>query len=138
MSSVLDQTGRQTPRRESGLIVVPVKANAVIRAGFMVCVDSAGYAIEAKADPNLVYLGRAEEYVNATGYADGDLGITVTTGSANAFLYANSSTDPVTQASFGLPCYIEDGETVAASDATGTLSKAGRVVGLDENGVWIE
>lgn len=138
MSSILDQTGRQTPRRESGLIVVPVKASAVIRVGFMVCVDATGYAIEAKAGTDLNYLGRAEEFVDAAGYADGDLGITVTTGGSNAFLYANSTSDPVTQASFGLPCYMADGETVAATDATGTLSKAGRVVGIDENGVWVE
>ncbi|ENX46651.1 MULTISPECIES: hypothetical protein [Acinetobacter] len=138
MSSILDQTGRQTLRREVGLIVVPVKAAAIIRAGFMVCVDATGFAVEGKAATGLTYLGRAEEHVDATGFADGDLGITVTTGNANAFLYANSAADPVTQASFGKPCYIEDGETVAETDTGGTLSPAGRVVGIDENGVWVE
>lgn len=138
MSSILDQAGRQTPRRGIGLVVVPVKADAVIRAGFMVCLDATGFAIEAKAATGLTYLGRAEEFVDATNFADGDLGINVTTGNANAFLYANSATDPVTQASFGLACFIEDAETLAATDNAGTLSKAGRVVGIDENGVWVE
>lgn len=136
MSSILNETGRQTLRREIGVLVVPVKADAVIRAGFMVCVDTTGHAVEAIANPDLVYLGRAEEHIDATGFSDGDVTITVTT--HNAFLYANSSADPVTQASFGLPCYIEDGETVAATDAGGTLCKAGRVVGIDDDGVWVE
>ncbi|MBK0063961.1 MULTISPECIES: hypothetical protein [unclassified Acinetobacter] len=137
MKSLLQNgVDRNTPRRELGLFVVPVKAGAIIRAGFMVCVDATGYAIEATANPDLIYLGRAEDGVEVASASNGEFTIQVRT--HNAFFYANSKTDPVTQASFCQPCYIEDGETVAATDGTGTLSKAGRVVGIEQDGVWVE
>ena len=137
MSSILKNgRDRQTARRDLGLIALKVKADSVIRAGFLVCLDSTGYAIEGKAGTDLVYIGRAEEFVDNTDGLDGDAQVTVRTN--NAFLYDNSATDPVTQASLGRPCFIEDGQTVAKTDATGTLSQAGRVVGIDIDGVWIE
>ena len=55
-----------------------------------------------------------------------------------AFQFANSSTDPVTQAEFGKLCYIVDGATVGRTDAGATLSPAGMVVGIDQDGVWVE
>lgn len=136
MSSILNQEERQTPLRELGLFAVPVKANAVLTAGFAAVVDATGYAVAATATTGLVYLGRYEDSVDNTGGADGDVQVFVR--NTCAFQFANSSSDPVTQASFGLPCYLADGETVAATDNAGTLSKAGRVVGIDENGVWVE
>lgn len=137
MSSIL-QNGRdrQTPRRELGLFPVLVKANTVIRAGFIVVTDATGFATEGKAGAGLTYLGRAEEAIDNTSGADGDVQVLVR--SHNAFFYENSSTDPVTQASFGKDCFIEDAETVAATDNAGALSKAGRVVGIEDNGVWVE
>ena len=134
--SILTETDRQTLRRKTDIVEVPVKAAAVIRAGYMVAVDATGYAIEGIAATDLIYLGRAEHAVDASELSDGEATVLVLKN--HAFLYANSSADPVTQASFGKDCYIEDGETVAATDAAGTLSKAGRVVGIDEDGVWIE
>lgn len=136
MSSILTQEERQTERREVGLIHVPVKAGATVVAGFMAVVDAMGYAVTATAATDLTYLGRYEDSVDNTEGADGDVYVLVRT--HDAFLFENSATDPVTQALFGKPCYIEDHETVAESDAGGTLSAAGRVVGIDENGVWIE
>lgn len=137
MSSILrNGRDRKTPRRDLGLIVLAVKADAVIHAGLMVCVDATGYAIEAKADADLIYMGRAEEFIDNTGGTDGSAQITVRNNSA--FLYENSSTDPVTQVSIGQVCFIQDGQTVAKTNGAGTLSKAGRVVGVDNDGVWIE
>lgn len=137
MSSILRSgRDRKTPRRELGLIPLKVKADEIIRAGFIVCVDSTGFALEGKPSPNLIYMGRAEDFVDNSGGLDGDVEVTVRTNSA--FLFDNSVTDPVTQASIGVTCFVEDGQTVAKTDAAGTLSKAGRVVGVDNDGVWIE
>ncbi|ENV33926.1 hypothetical protein [Acinetobacter gerneri] len=136
MSSILNQSGRQTPCRELGLIGVPVKAGAVLLAGFAAVVDESGYAVAASASAKLTYLGRYEEAVDNTSGGNGDVYVLVRTDSA--FQFENSATDPVTQASFGKVCYLQDGETVAATDGMGKLSKAGRVVGIDENGVWVE
>lgn len=137
MSSILRaDIDRNTERRELGLLNVPVKAGVMIRAGFIAVVDATGYALEGKVATDLVYLGRFEDAVDNTDGDDGDAFALVRT--YNAFHFANSTTDAVIQVGFGLPCYIQDAETVAATDAGGTLSKAGRVVGIDENGVWIE
>ena len=136
MSSILTQEERQTERREVGLIHVPVKAGATVVAGFIAVVDATGHAVTATAATGLTYLGRYEDSVDNTEGGDGDVYVLVRT--HDAFLFANSATDPVTQALFGKPCYIENKETVAETDAGGTLSVAGRVVGVDENGVWIE
>ena len=57
------------------------------------------------------------------------------------FLVANSSTDPVTQADLGAEVYVEDNQTVAKTDAAGTLSVAGRFMGFDTEyttHVWVE
>ena len=44
----------------------------------------------------------------------------------------------VVQADLGKTCYIVDDETVAKTDGTATRSAAGKVVGLDSDGVWVE
>ncbi|AZN69302.1 hypothetical protein DX910_14635 [Acinetobacter haemolyticus] len=137
MSSILrNGRDRKTPRRDLGLIVLKVKADAVIHAGFIVCVDATGFAVEGQATDDLIYMGRAETFIDNTDGLDGDAEIVVRTNSA--FLYDNSATDPVDQSSIGQACFIEDGQTVAKTDAAATLSKAGRVVGVDNDGVWIE
>ncbi|RYL25158.1 hypothetical protein [Acinetobacter piscicola] len=137
MSSILKNgRDRQTPRRNLGLVVLKMKADAVIAAGVMVCVDATGYAIPAAAATGLTFMGRAEEFQDNTGGADGELSILVRNHSD--FLYENSANDPVTQSQIGQLCYIQDDVTVAKTDAGGTLSAAGRVVEIDVDGVWIQ
>jgi len=136
MSSILNQNERQALRREKGLYGVPVKAGVVIVAGFAAAVDATGYAVPVVANDGLTYLGRYEDSADNTGGSNGDIYVLVRNDCA--FQFENSATDPVTQASFGKPCFLQDGQTVAETDAAGTLSPAGRVVGIDENGVWVE
>ncbi|WP_336142451.1 hypothetical protein [Acinetobacter sp. 102] len=136
MSSILNQEERQTPFREKGLFGVPVKAGAAIVAGFAAAVDATGYAVPVTVNADLTYLGRYEDSVDNTAGSNGDVYVLVRNDCA--FQFANSTSDPVTQASFGKPCFLQDGQTVAETDAGGTLSPAGRVVGIDENGVWVE
>ncbi|WP_043969723.1 MULTISPECIES: hypothetical protein [unclassified Acinetobacter] len=136
MSSILNQEERQTPFREKGLFGVPVKAGAVIVAGFAAAVDATGFAVPVTVNADLTYLGRYEDSVDNTAGSNGDVYVLVRNDCA--FQFDNSTSDPVTQASFGKPCFLQDGQTVAETDAGGTLSPAGRVVGIDENGVWVE
>ncbi|RXS92966.1 hypothetical protein [Acinetobacter junii] len=126
---------RNTPRREKGLLFVAIAAATTVHNGLIACVNAAGYAVEGSTATDLIYLGRFEETVTNAG-VDGEVSVRIRTDSA--FQFQNSSTDPVTQASFGDFCFIEDNQTVAKTDGGGTRSKAGRVVGIDEHGVWVE
>ncbi len=127
---------RNTSRRERGLLQVLVAASAMIFAGSIVCVNADGYAVEGDTDPDLIYMGRAEHAVDNTGGADGNVSLLVRTD--GAFQFENSATDPVTQASIGMLCWVVDNQTVAATSGTGTRSACGRVVGIDSEGVWVE
>ena len=127
---------RNTSRRERGLLQVLVAASAVIFAGSIVCVNADGFAVEGDTDPDLIYMGRAEHAVDNTGGADGNVSLLVRTD--GAFQFENSATDPVTQASIGMLCWVVDNQTVAATSGTGTRSACGRVVGIDSEGVWVE
>lgn len=126
---------RNTPRRERGLLVVAIAAATTVHNGLIACVNANGYAVEGSTATDLIYLGRFEETVTNAGAA-GDVSVRIRTN--EAFQFENSATDPVTQSNFGDFCFIEDNQTVAATDGTGTRSKAGRVVGIDEHGVWVE
>ncbi|QOX79800.1 hypothetical protein FY034_12950 [Trichlorobacter lovleyi] len=127
---------RNTQMKDGELIAVPVAANAVIHAGAMVAANATGFAVPGATATTLTYLGRAEEAVDATGYTDGVVQLLVRRG--KAFKWKNSGSDAVTQASLGKDCYIVDDETVSKTNAGGnTQSVAGKVVGIDTDGVWV-
>jgi len=113
---------------------VPVAANAVIYQGALVVLEG-GYATAGKTATGLVAIGRAEETVDNTGGNAGAKAVRVRRG---AFKFKNDATDPVGQASLGQTCYVVDDETVAATDGTGTRSPAGKVLGIEADGVWVE
>lgn len=127
---------RNTPSREKGWLCPPVAADAVIFAGTIVCINSDGFAVAGATDPDLIYLGRAQELVDNTGGLDGAVNINVRRD--EAFQWENDATHPVVQASLGSDCYVVDNQTVAATDGTGTRSRAGRVIAIDNNGIWVE
>ncbi|MCG9027433.1 hypothetical protein [Laribacter hongkongensis] len=126
---------RNTPMKDGELIVVPVAAGAVIPAGTLVVAGATGFAVPGSTATGLAFLGRAEEYANNTGGTDGAVSVPVRRG--KAFKWANDSSDPVTQASLGRPCFISDNQTVAKTNGTNTRSQAGIVLGLDADGVWV-
>jgi len=117
---------------------VPVKAGAKIYAGGIVVLDG-GYAKPAVEATGLTCIGRAEEFVDNSNGADGDVFVKVRRG---IFRYNNSNTDPVSRADIGSDCYLVDDETVAKTNGdTGTgptRSVAGRVFDVDDEGVWVE
>lgn len=127
---------KNTPMKDGELIAVPIAANVKIFAGALVAANATGYATPGATATTLTYLGRAEEYVDNTGGADGAKTVMVRRG--RAFKFANSAGDAVTQAELGKTCYIVDDETVSKSNAGGnTQSAAGKVVGVETDGVWV-
>ncbi|HDR9026867.1 hypothetical protein NUV26_21220 [Burkholderia pseudomultivorans] len=127
---------RNTPYNDAEIIGVPVKGATVIRAGVIVCANASGLAIEGATATTLTYLGRAEQYVDNSAGADGAKLILVRR--QKMFKWENFPTDAVTQAQLGKVCYVADNQTVAATDGAGTRSKAGVVMGVDADGVWVQ
>ena len=126
---------RNTQMKDGELIAVPIAAAKKIFAGSLVAANATGYATPGAVAATLTYLGRAEETVDNAG-ADGALSVLVRRG--KAFKFANSATDAVTQASMGKVCYIEDDQTVSATSDTGARSAAGKVIGVETDGVWVQ
>jgi hypothetical protein len=128
---------RNTLAKQGEEIPVPVAAGVKIFAGAQVAANATGFAVPGSTSATLTYLGRAEQYVDNTGGADG--AVTVIVRRKTAFYWANSNTDPVTQASQGKPAYIVDDQTVSKTNAGGnTQSPSGIVIGVDAGGVWID
>ncbi|SFM67059.1 hypothetical protein [Nitrosomonas communis] len=127
---------RNTPMKDGGIIPVPVATNVKIYAGSLVAANASGYATPGAVATTLTYLGRAEEQVDNTGGANGDKTINIRR--KKVFKWKNHGADAVTQAELGQTCYIVDDETVAKTDGTDTRSVAGKVVGVDSDGVWVE
>ena len=127
---------RNTPMEDGEEVGVPVAGGAKIFAGSLVVANATGYAAPGSTATGLTYLGRAEEFVDNTGGGDGAK--TVRVRRRKAFLWKNSGTDPVDQSSLGKTVYIEDDETVSATDGAGAQSAAGVMVGLDSAGVWVQ
>ena len=115
---------------------VPMAASAKIYAGSLVAANASGYAAPGSTATTLTALGRAEEQKDNSAGANGDKSVLVRR--KKAFKFANYGSDLVTQAELGKTCYIVDDQTVAKTDGTSTRSAAGKVVGVDSDGVWVE
>jgi hypothetical protein len=126
---------RNTPTRLGQVQVYPVAANTVIYAGALVALDASGNAVPGSTAATLKAAGRAEENVVNNPGAAGAKFINVRRG---VFKYANSATDAVTAAHLLGVCYIEDDQTVAATDGGATRSPAGRVLEIETDGVWVD
>lgn len=123
---------RNTPNRDGEQFGVPVAATAKIYAGAIVMLNATGYAVPGATATGQVCAGRAEARVDNSSGADGALAIEVRSG---VFKFANNG--DLTIAEVGDTCYIVDDQTVAKTDGTGTRSAAGKVVGVDTDGVWV-
>lgn len=127
---------RNTPMKDGELISVPMATNKKIFAGSLVAANATGFATPGATATTLTYLGRAEECVDNTGGADAAKSVLVRRG--KAFKFKNSAGDAVTQAELGKTCYIVDDETVSKTNAGGnTQSAAGKVMGVEADGVWV-
>jgi hypothetical protein len=120
--------------RPTDYYALPMKAATKILAGTIVMVD-AGYAAPGATATGKIAAGLADETVDNTAGAAGDLKIRVKPG---IFKFVNLAADPVVAATVGSDCYIADNQSVAVSNGTGTRSRAGVVVQLDSDGVWVQ
>lgn len=123
---------RNTKERAGEVFDFPVAASTTIFAGSLVALN-AGYAAPGATAPGRIAVGRAEE--DATAVAAGSVSVRVKTG---VFKFGNSAAgDAIAQADAGADCYIVDDQTVAKTDGTGTRSRAGKIVAVDSDGVWV-
>jgi len=127
---------RNTPKQSAEQIPVPVATAVKIFAGSLVAANASGFATPGATAATLTYLGRAAETVDNTAGANGAK--TVRVDRKEAYKFANLGADPVVQADLGKTCYIVDDQTVAKTNGGATRSAAGKVVGIDADGVWVE
>lgn len=127
---------RLTRKREGKINSRAAAANAVIFLGGIVCLSATGYATRGATAATLVADGVAREGVDNTGGVDGAVRLDVEKGT---FQFRNSAAaDAITLAEIGDDCWIVDDQTVAKTDGGATRSKAGRIVDVDAQGVWVE
>lgn len=127
---------RNTPHKDGDLLPFAVAAGAKIFGGGLTVLNASGFAEPGSVSATLTYLGRAEDNTDNTGGADGAK--TVLVRRKKVFKFLNSVADPVAQADLGKAVYIVDDQTVAKTNGAGARSAAGKLVGIDADGVWIE
>lgn len=124
---------RNTPQKVGDVFDFPGKAATTVNQGGLVVLD-AGFAAPGRTALGLVAVGRAELTVAAV--AAGDALVPVRRG---IFKFANSAAaDAIAQADAGADCYIVDDQTVAKTNGGNTRSRAGQIVGVDADGVWVQ
>lgn len=129
-----------TEIRCGSLMPVPLAALALVLQGTFAVVNANGFAVASAevggADQSCV--GIWDHSAENTG-ADGDVVACVRR--KQQFLVRNSVADPVTQADLGSAVFIEDNQTIAKTDGTGTRSLGGYFMGFDlqyPDCVWVE
>jgi len=127
---------RNTPAQDGRVFDDPVAAATQIFAGSLACLDAAGNLVPGSTATTLTARGRAEDNVDNSAGAAGDLTCRVKNG---VFKFANSAAgDLITRAEIGDNCYIVDDQTVAKTDGTATRSIAGKIIDVDAGGVWVQ
>lgn len=126
---------RHTLERGRDLLVIPLAAATAIHQGGLVCANASGHAVPGSVSTTLKAAGRAEESVDNSAGAAAAVSVKVKRG---VFLFKNSGADPLTAADLLADCYVVDDETVAKTNGTNTRSKAGKVLEVETNGVWVE
>lgn len=128
--NTLKQVGDPIPPR----IARPVAASTLLECGKMAAIDAAGRFVEGDDNRALKIVGRfPTNYDNSAGAA----GAISAECEQGVFAWKNSgTTDEITAAHIGQPCYAEDDETVALTDG-GDRPFAGIIVDVDADGVWV-
>lgn len=129
---------RNAPRFE-GELIKQAAAAVKIYAGALLMRNASGYLTKGQTALGLIGAGVAQEYVDNSGGSAGDKSVLMRKGS---FLFVNSaSTDAITIADIGKPCYAVDDQTVARTDGRtaglATRSPAGIVADVTTAGVIV-
>lgn len=110
------------------------KGSTTIYQGALVVLN-AGYAAPGSTATSLTAVGVATSQSDNANGSDGDVSVEVESG---VFPFKNSaSTDAIAQAQVGSDCYVVDDQTVAKTDGSSTRSKAGKIVAVDANFVYV-
>jgi hypothetical protein len=126
---------RDTKRRTGQLLSLPMATATKIYEGSIVCLNAGGYATKGAVAATLRAAGRALSTVDNPG-ANGALNIDVERG---IFKFENSAgADEITLADYGKDVYILDDQTVALTSGGAARSIAGKVRGVEADGVWVE
>ena len=126
---------RHTPYRDGQLFAVPVAAATELFGGHIIAANAAGFAVAGSATAANTTLGICDGWVDNSAGAAGDASVLVRRG--KAWFLANSTADPVTLAQTGKDCYVVDSQTVAKTSDTNARPIAGKVLGLENDGVWV-
>jgi len=118
---------RKTDFQEGVELGYPVGADAVIFLGSIVCIDSTdGFAYPGADTANFLFVGIAQESVDATGLSDGDISIKVRRcGVAHLAATGLAVTD------VGTLYYVLDDQTVAVVGTTTNDVLVGRLSYFD-------
>lgn len=135
----LTANGRNVPRHSPGAVpnalAFPQKGATSIYRGAL-CVLNAGYLAPGTVATGLIAVGVRCKEASVNAGADGavkDVEV-----EAGIFPFKNSGAgDAIAQADVGADCYIVDDETVAKTNGTNTRSRAGKIVAVDANWVWV-
>lgn len=126
---------RNTKERTGDVLDFPVKASTKCYQGGL-AVLNAGYAAPGTAATGLKAVGRFEAEADNSSGAAGAISARIKQGT---FKFTNSAAgDAIAQDDVGADCYIVDDQTVAKTDGTGTRSRAGIIVAVDSDGVWVQ
>lgn len=112
-----------------------VKASTTLYGGGLVCTDATGYAVPGSVATTLRAAGVANATYNNASGASGDITADVRPG---IFKFENHGADLVVQADVGNDCYIVDDQTVAKTNGTSTRSRAGKVISVESDGVFVQ
>jgi hypothetical protein len=136
--------GRQTRKLVDGKQNAPQKGSTTIYQGGIVCLDTSGYAVPGAATATLIAVGVACSNGGQDSWANtgSDGASTVDyedSATGEAFGFNNSaSSDEITAAHIGKPCYIVDDNTVALTSNSGARPIAGVVRRVESSLVYVE
>lgn len=122
-----------TPEKQGQFIEgLVVAAGATVYAGTLGALDATGKVVPASDTAGLIVAGRVETLPLKDTFAAGEAALI----KRGTFKFNNSAGNALTVANIGDIAYAEDDNTVATT--SNHLVKAGKVVGVDADGVWID
>lgn len=131
---------RATATREGKYVVLVTASSTTIENGHVVVVDADGYAVEASATTGLIAVGIAEQTVETLASQHN----TIRVRRGIALLDNSDGADEITIADTMQECYLVGAASVAKGNGAtteggaATRSKAGKVLEIEEKGVWVE
>lgn len=129
---VPDRYGVGVPVRHS----LPVAAGQNILPGALVCMNAAGFAVNATVATTLVAVGISIDNYDNTNGADGD--VIAEQIESGVFDFANSAAgDLIVETDKFKDVFIVDNQTVAKTNGTNTRSRAGQLERIENGRVYV-